>query len=486
MKAKKFWGMSALMAFAFAMSFSCVSCGDDKEDIGRNDQDPITPVDPGKDNAMTQEEQKEYLEEVALELMNLVPSSDFDGIKEDVRAIANVDFDDYDSDEIEEWADDIFEDVKKQVGSHTEIEDEWTSSWDGMTYIYRTFYTDYKAVILASNFKGHFTAKNGRWKYSDANDLQFIFPDEDGKQCVAKLETSGSMKKVHLFADEDWEDYDHEQVGNKYYSNDYVDRTEYTIGIPEKIVVTLTRSGATVVTSTTTFDLSNIQNEEFDLSKSSVNAKSSISLSNGYKVEATQVAYSGNKNVVANATIKKDNKALITLAISSDISGIPSVNAGSFEDLDDDDIEDANAKNAYVKIDILGKVQLQGKVSDVHKLVDYMDAAEKNNENESTFKSWINKANGLMDINLFYDNKSTKQASVAFEPFCDRDSYWGDEWYVEPVIKFYDGTSYSSFDAFFNDIDFKTVIRRFERLMDSYEDLLDDIYDDEDDYNYYK
>ena len=57
------------------------------------------------------------------------------------------------------------------------------------------------------------------------------------------------------------------------------------------------------------------------------------------------------------------------------------------------------------------------------------------------------------------------------EPFEERDwnySYWD----AEPVLTFSDGSSYSTFEAFFNDKDFKTTVDAFKTFADKYADLM--------------
>jgi hypothetical protein len=38
---------------------------------------------------------------------------------------------------------------------------------------------------------------------------------------------------------------------------------------------------------------------------------------------------------------------------------------------------------------------------------------------------------------------------------------------------FYDGSSYSTFSAFFNESDFKAVVDDFKKLLEKYKDLVD-------------
>ena len=129
-------------------------------------------------------------------------------------------------------------------------------------------------------------------------------------------------------------------------------------------------------------------------------------------------------------------------------------------------------KNVYISVNVLDKVQLKGKISDVLTAMYYINESENSYTNESAFKSYVNQLNGLLDIKIFYDNGSTPQAKVELESFSDRygsTSYW----YFEPVLKFDDGTSYSTFEAFFNENDFKALIRAAQDLLDSYEKELD-------------
>lgn len=117
-------------------------------------------------------------------------------------------------------------------------------------------------------------------------------------------------------------------------------------------------------------------------------------------------------------------------------------------------------------------MQIQGTLSDVRKFVDYIEDADDNSSNESLYKSYLNQANGLADVNLFYDNTSTKQATVSLEPFIDESWSGSTYWTMEPVLNFYDGSSYSTFEAFFNDDDFKSVIDTFKTLSNRYADLV--------------
>ncbi len=461
-----------LLFVALATSMSVVtSCGGDDPD---NDpvpepETPITPVTPGDTSeAMSAAKQKEYLETVATEFMGLIPSSDFSEQAALGKYISDTYGDDYDWEAVGNWAEAVFDASKEALGIKT------TKTEHGSLYTQNYIYTYYNSLLLASNFTGHFTAQAGKWTLSKASDLQFIFTDKAGKECVLKLETSGNVKKVHAFDLDELMDYDINDATYTY--KEYYDRTQCTIGVPEKIVVTLTQGGSQVVKTTVSIDLS-VTGEEFDISKNSLTVSALVELNNGYKFDCSQVAYTANSKASAKFTMTKNGTALVTAAVAGDISGIPSCNVSAFssENFNPDkyNTDDANAKNAYVKLDILGKVQMQGTISDIRKYAEYLDQADMNDDNEASYKSFINQANGLTDVNLFYDGKATKQATVKLEPFVD-ESWNGTTWWTaEPVIHFYDGTSYSTFEAFFNETDFKNVIKSFKKLADQYAGLVD-------------
>lgn len=470
--------LAPIFGAAIALCFSCGE-GDNDNSIsipgGDDIQSPVVPSTPNKDEVMSATAQKEYLEEVALEFINQVPSSDFRKLSSLGQYIQETYIDDYNWDNVENWADDILDELCAALGTTTTETD--TENWSGTTYNYINIYQNYESILYASNFTGHFTASNGKWIYDEADDLKFIFADNNDKECVLSLQTSGASKKVYAFNIDDWQDSDYESNGNNYTYHDYYDRTQYTIGVPEKVTITLTQNGSDVVRTVINTDLNSLVGEDFDISKSEANFSAELELNNGYKFVMSQMAYDANSEFALSFAMVKNGVNMVTAAVTSDISGIPSCNLDAFSsdffDIDDYDTDNANAKTTYAKVDILGKVQVQGTVSNVRKYVDNLDDAYDNDESESSFKSYVNMANGLMDVNLFYNNTYTKQATVKWEAFADETYYGTTYWDTEMILNFYDGTSYSTFEAFFNDNDFKSVIDSFEDLVEKYEDLID-------------
>ena len=459
-----------LIGSVFSLSSALVSCGgdDDSVDSPIVNPDPIVPEEPSKNEAMTPLEQKEYLDVIARGFMDKTPASDFNEISKLCNHISNTYTDNYDWDEVGDWGSEIFESLKESLGTTDKEQEKY--SWGEYNYVY----TNYKALVMASNFKGHFKAIGNKWELSKADDLQFIFSDQYGKECVLKLETSGNVKKVFIGNIDEWVDYNSDYKNDYYISNDYYDRTQLTVGVPENIVVTLTQGGSQVVKVTVKLNIGDLSNDKFDLSKNQLTASTLVELNNGYKFNVSQVAYNGNNKTSVSFDMSKNGESLASVAFSSDISGIPSCNIDAMVsgNIDEEDFNNSNMKNVYVKLDIMGKLQIQGTLSDVRKFTDYINEADDNDDDEKTFKSYVNQANSLANFNLFYDGKSTKQATVTLEAF-EEESWNGMKyWYMEPMLNFYDGSSYSTFDAFFNDKDFKSVIDAFEKLADNYASLI--------------
>lgn len=459
-KNSSFYNCMLAMLLAGTLSFS--ACGDDND--GPDDPNaPVNPEQPSVDQALSPSKQKERMDDIAQKFMQMTPASDFKSYSDLANYISDT-YSDYDWDEVDDWATKCWESARGNTVGKTEEKDKY-----GDSYVY----TDYNALLLASNFTGHFTANKGKWVMESGkyNDLQFTFSDKNGKKCVLKLETSGRVKKVYAANIKEWDRYDYDNTSYKY--TEYYDRIKCTVGVPENIVLTLTQNGTELAKTTVKIDLASLSGENFDISKNSFTASTLVEMSNGYKFNASQVAYSGNQKCSVVYSMSKAGTMLASVSVASDLSGIPSCNVEAFSG-DDFNIntDNINGKNALVKIDIMGKLQLQGTLKDVRKFAEYIEKAGDNEYDENRFKQWMNSANELANINLFYDNSSVKQASVKLDAFSETE--WGGNkyWEMEPVLVFFDGSSNSMFDVFFNDTDFKNTINAFEALIEKYEDLI--------------
>lgn len=466
-----------ISAFVVASVFTMSSCGggDKGSGITPEPDNPVRPNEPTKNEALSPSEQKERMEKIAKEVLGMTQASDFKSYSDLANYIYDTyNEDDYNWDGVSRWAENCWDATCTATGNKYTV-----NSGDYGKYVY----SDYKALILASNFTGHFKASGGKWIRSDADDLQFSFSGKNGENCVLKLETNGNITKAYVANWEEYKGYDYDSGydanGNYYYKwTDYFNRVQGIVGVPENIVVTFTQGGKELVKTSINIKLSGLTGEEFDISKGGIIISADIVLSNGYSINTSQINYAGNSKLsVASTTVKKNGTDIVTVAMSGDISGLPSCNVSAFSkenfDIDKYNTDDATAKNAFVKVDVLGKMQIQGIVSNVRKYCDMLVKADENYENERNFKSYIDQANGLADVNIFYDNTATKQASVFMEAFVGDEWNGKKYWEFEPILKFYDGSSNSPFGTYFNERDFKSVISIYKDILAEFSDLFE-------------
>ena len=381
----------------------------------------------GKTSSLTIEEQKAKMETAANELMSDLQASGVRNVT-DIADYASETYNDdnYDCDGVEKWWSDCLDAVTKLNSSDT-------------------YSKTFTRLYAASNFTGHFKANTStkQWDYTPASDLEFIFPDKQGKECTATLTTSGKTKKVYMGESDEYINWREDD----FYKN-YVE-------VPEDIKVTFTQGGTTIATMDLSTDLSGMASENFDLTKDSYSAVCKLMVNN-FTFEVKQAAYSPTSASVA-FSVSKGDKSLLSMTAAA---------KGAVTD------EFTEVGIASVNVDILGEIQIKGDCSNCSKYSGYINDADDNDGNEATFKSDISQANAILDLGLYY-NSDTRQASIALEPFEEEYNGYGKYWYSEPVLKFDDGTSYSTFEAFFDKTSFKDVIDNFNKLIGDYQAMID-------------
>jgi hypothetical protein len=442
-----------LLAIIFAVSFTTTitSCGgDDPTEENGNTGNGGGSENGGSDNGsgtMTPSQQKNKLENTTISFLEEFDAANFEDVVDLATYISEV-YSDYDYDAIEEWGATCLE-------SMVDFIDTWTDTEDYGSWGYYYTYNQYNMLFKISSFKGSFVAKSGRWKRTDANYLSFTVKDENGNDCVLKLTTSGKEKKVYVGDEEEWEWIGYDD--NDFYEYN-IDIYNNYIYIPANINITIERAGNRLAEVVINTDLASMAGEEFDLSRDKYNVSATFKF-NGYSVIMDKFKYTpaGNGSEIS-YTIKHGNKNLLNMTMSSELD----VENGEFY----------GADNNNISINLMDAVQFKGFCSDVNRLIALMDDADECDD-ESEFKEYVRKMNNLINIGLYYDKKNVKYANVELEAFIYED-YWGEEWYYTPVIVFdEDGTSYS-FEEFFNERDFRNLIRTLERLMEDYEYLLED------------
>ena len=426
--------------------------------------------DGGQDNTpMSKAEQTTLLESTAREFIAMAPPSDF----EDLTAMFN-EAKKISSRSVGDWANDIFE---KTVES---ISDELINSYSSDNYVSYSYERHFKAAFEIANYKGHFEVSNGKWVLVESNvdDLMFTFKDSNNDAWVLRFEATGTFKKVHMF-DLHNRNYEYSYSDSKSVYKSYDDYKNCIIAVPKVLNVSLTKNNTKMLNTAFNAELSDITDDEFDISKNDISCSVVVDVKN-YKINVSQIVYKHNNSATVNLSVAKGDKQMMSVAVSSELSGIPSVNVSAFSHhLNSNDWEYSDGK-AFVKIDILGKVQIQGEATKIHTIVDKLEAARKNKESESEFKSNIKDANEYLNLGLYYNNKSLKQATAYLEPFEKTGyrysypdgyksyKYWG--W--DAVIKFGDESTYSTMANYFSKSNFRSVYGDVESLLESYSKLI--------------
>lgn len=429
------WLVLPLFSLALATPIF-TSCSEDDE----TPVEELIPPGHNPDTLLTIDEQKRQLEATGKKFVEEIKASDFQNVADLARYIKNT-YKNYNDDAIEDWADDCLDAITSSVVDTEES--------------YGDIYNYYNRIYVASKYKGHFKAENGRWICTNASagDLQFMVKDQNGQDCVVKLTASGNTKRI--FIGEDWDEF---YLGYDYYYGSqykYEIYNEY-VDIPEVATVTMTQGGNVLATLTINTPVLSIESDEFDPETDKFDVSATMKV-NGYEWKIERAQFDGSSSATAKMGIYKNGAALLTVTASAE------GNVGNEE-----------ARNLNLNIDVLGEVQIKGNCSEVNALIDKMEAADRNDENEGNFKSYINQANELLDLGVYYHGSETKQAYLKFEPFEDSYYYYGNrysEWYAEPVICFSDGTSYSTFEAFFDEGSFRGVINALETLINNFENL---------------
>ena len=483
---QKYYKSAALMLAAM-LSVSMYSCKDSDSNEETDITAPINAVDPSESEAMSAEAQKEYIEKVAIELAEKVPASDFEDLFTYLMGLTQH-LGQYSAKELSEWSYNALQSMRTVLSAGEFTEEYSTETADRViNYSYKTS----KLVLALSAFTGHLSVKDNKWVCEEADDLQFTFVDQNGDNCTIKLETSGDVKTVHLTNDYegDWTietDYSGEKpVITEYETSD---TTIQCVSLPENVKATFVREGLTLATLKCNFNLSDLEGEEFNLQKSNLSSSALFELANGYKAEVINLTYQAEKKATAALRLSKNNEALVTLTLNTGVK-FPSVLLSQLneeepadvtraEDLELEDEEEptfwdeAQLKNLTVKLDVLGKVQVQGTISDFIKLyalqqqMHYIDMKD-----DKARKAMCENLNLLFDMGIFYDGKNAKQAIIKLYTF-NRGSVEAPRWVFSPVIKFADQTTYSEVVNFFNAENFAKALEAWGKTLGEYQAFL--------------
>lgn len=416
------------------------SCGDDNDDSASLNV-PETPEVPEAPTvgSLTAAEQKAKLDAAGNALVDKIDRDMFAYLIDLGEYIDELDSDNA---AIESWLEGI---VKPVILS--ESIDKQQYSWS--TYVYHIYETE--TIIKLSNFKGHFKLKGKKWTYTNADDLQFTFTDHQGKECTMTAKTSGQEK---YFMNDEWEEQEAADDYNSYHNYYSYDEWHYNekYTLPENLEIVVKQGSTVKASAKYSLDLSKVS-DGFDPETDVLSGSMTVNVGD-YSIYSTKVAYDATSGASIACGFSKGNTSLVSASFS--IEG---------------NVKQEDAKKILVNIDVMGRVQVKGAISNGRDFYDYLDRAEDNEENEARFKSNLSLANDLLNLGVYYDGKSAREARIELEAFQGNDYWSGRYWYYSPVIYFGNASSYTMPDVFF-ETGFDKLQARIEKLVD---DLLRDL-----------
>ena len=416
---------------------ACGSTGDDKDIQGG--------IDPGKqtevNTELTTEQKKLELDKTAKRALAMVKSTDFN----DIENISNYVNDNLSSEhatsKISKWWEDKLESLWTDLGKRE---------------------NDMKVMqhmINLSQINGHFKVVNGQWVREDAKDLQLVFNDNNGKECVLKLVLSGKQTNMYVpfLDDEEWE----------YKGNGHYDRTkiETKLNIPEQATLTLTQGGNTLMTGELNTKVST--NGTLDVAKDNIEANCKLTINN-YVVEVKRALFEAAKGAKAEAAVTIGNQKLFDMVISANGKA------------NNDRIQSVG--EVSMAFDILGEVQFKGKIDDgstfnkwyrkleeggIHKNYDFVYYTE------SESKGFVEQANNHLNAGMFLKGSNKRSANIELAVFAEQvhnnlTLEYKVMWKPYALLKFDDKTSYG-FNDYFTKKNFPDVYKQASDLIKSFE-----------------
>lgn len=452
------------------------------------------------------DEQKEFLEEVAVELLKMAPAEDMENYVDLLNAFNSeyLEDDEYDFSALEDFSEEVYDE------SYTE-EDRDYIDLQKNEYIHESVIN---LAIVLSNHKGEFTfGRNGVVKDNSNYDGVKVNAQIGSKNYTAELKSSGKVTKAnynHQYyssyeSDGYWDETNYEWVSRPGMSEVYDDKFNLTVDVPEKIEIALNEEGKPIAAITVNMT-KNFTAAGLNPAVDNFNANVVVTFDNGYEIIVDKFLYDGSQGKAGSEVkFKKDGQTLVSSSAYCDAQVINShykcescAEEGDIHEYTS--VEVKKAKNLKGEVDILGQVQVKATCSNAMDASESLDAYydalstwddETGNEktpDETTALRHLANFNAKIDCGVYYNGSSTRQATVVFE--MDKyfeEAYWdrnGDGvvnsadsyvyYDVLPVIVFGDGSRYTVED-YFTEEAFDKLLDEIEGFEEDYDDLLGSI-----------
>ena len=437
--------MKKLFFLFLCVCIAAVSC-DQKNADGTDGPVIINPGDiiVGKNDVLDDEAQKLKLEQVATKLMDMFPADEY----EDMMELSKVMYshcDRYFTDEDYDWSD--LEDAGEDI-AETLYDEKQTGEYKWQ----------YTYTLFLSNCTGIVTLDKNEARYEESDITKVIIKDVDGEDWEAVV-TPKRLKKV--FLGEVLETY------YDYYEDiEYTDVYNVTVEIPASLSLEVKRNGRFFAEVEVKFDYE-VSKDGVDIEKDRIGVEAEIKIDD-LVLTLKNASYDASTGKVEfSQSLRKGDYFIFSQSLKG--------KAELEYDEDEDDyvyIEDWDGE-VEVELNVLGELQIKGTCSDLNKLSGYL---EDEFDSEKDCEKAAERVTRLVDLGVYYDGTSTRQASVEFDPVVEDNGY-GDEFYwIEPVLVFGDGSRYFFYD-YFDDRIFEDLVEDFEDFINDYEDMVEDVYE---------
>lgn len=393
-----------------------------------------------KNEVLDSETQKEKLEQVAMKLMDVFPAKDFEDILEDTDILmshCDAYFTDYDYD----WSE--LEEAMEEIGETLYSEDQKGDyKWE------------YTYTLFLSNCTGVVTLDKDKASYKDSKDTRLIIKDVQGEDWEIKVTPEG-LKKVFLG-----------EFLETYYDGEYTDVYNVTVEIPSSLSLEIKKGGKFFASAEVRFDYS-ISKDGVDVEKDRIGVELDIKVDD-LVLTVRNAAYNASTGKLEFSHSLKKGEYFIwseSVAVTADL-----------EYYEDEDgyiyVEDWNGEVDF-EMNILGEIQIRGTLNDLERLAGYL---EDDYESERDCERGAENATELVDLGVYYDGTSVRQASIEFDPVVYDEGYGYEYYWIEPVIVFEDGSRYLFYEYFDDEI-FDDLVAAFEDFIYDYEDMVENIYE---------
>lgn len=349
-------------------------------------------------------------------------------------------------------------DYPYDAGVLEDLDDELSDLFYDEEYEYRggVEYYKYKSIIRLSTIKDHFTLDGKTWKRTPADDFSLTFQDPKYGEVVASMKISESSKSLIILDDSFFEE--------DYHGGDQVLEYHYSLYVPNSATLSISIGGETIATYGMKINF--VDGDKDGMLDSDDSLKGSFeTMLADYSAAADFSISFKNIDITLNAAHKSENLVSATLSLQGISTGVE-LSADHVSDLDEDDFSDFDCKKASFEATVLKSLKASVSAKNIGDIIDLAEEMEECGTAKEA-GSYANKLEKMYDSALYIDNR--KQATVGLEVFDDED--YG--WFLEPVVRFEDGSSFAFFDEFFSEDRFSSVIRRFERIVEDIENLFD-------------